>query len=74
MQPQFVDSVILKTLVDRLVALGVIGAIDRFEIYSDAAAAVGELPGDNTEMAAELIMLADGELDERGELSANSKV
>lgn len=74
MQPQFVDTVLLKTLVDRLVALGVIGEIDRFEIYSDAAAAVEQLPGDNIDMIAELIMLADAELDERGELKANGKV
>lgn len=61
MNPQFADTAILKALVDKLVSVGVISETDRFHIYSEAAALINEIPGDNVDMVAELIMLADTE-------------
>lgn len=72
MQPQVVDTAILQILLDKFVELGLIDELARFQIYSDAAEAVSNLPGDNIEIAAELIMLADSQIGENGELKCNN--
>lgn len=74
MQLQFVDTAILQTLLDKFVELGLIDELVRFQIYSNAAESIQRLPGDNIEIMAELIMLADSHIDDDGKLKANGKV
>lgn len=69
MNHQFAVTAILETLLNKLVKLGVISEMDRFEIYSDTAEAVSAVPGVDVDMPAELIMMADRTISDDGEFA-----
>jgi hypothetical protein len=71
---QYIDTAILKSLLDELVAVGVISELSRLKVYSDAAEAIQRIPGDHFDIVSDLLLLADGLHDENGELKASRQL